>query len=212
MVSAMSFKLPPSLATDSDASAIRALQKYYFTPKEGPGFFTGSLFDSWDPSGWRARDRNRFTADDVVAVTLLSVSLPGEAAHDLLVARTDEFQELLIDLGDDRDLVDIDDLPEGWTGWDLMLALRSLPGVGPTTASKLLARKRPRLRPIWDSVVAQATGTTEQLWIPLWEALRREDRELHARLLRLRDEAGLSDNVSALRVFDVIAWMDGKGY
>ncbi|MFC9838856.1 DUF6308 family protein [Rhodococcus sp. NPDC127530] len=29
-------------------------------------------------------------------------------------------------------------------------------------------------------------------------------------MLSLRKEAGLPDEISALRVFDVIAWMDGK--
>ena len=33
---------------------------------------------------------------------------------------------------------------------------------------------------------------------------------LHRRLLSIREEAGLPEEISALRVFDVIAWMDGK--
>ncbi|WP_016884352.1 MULTISPECIES: DUF6308 family protein [unclassified Rhodococcus (in: high G+C Gram-positive bacteria)] len=33
---------------------------------------------------------------------------------------------------------------------------------------------------------------------------------MHHRLLSIREEAGLPDEISALRVFDVIAWMDGK--
>ncbi|MFC9768511.1 DUF6308 family protein [Rhodococcus jostii] len=42
------------------------------------------------------------------------------------------------------------------------------------------------------------------------EALRADDAALHHRLLSIRDAAGLPEEISALRVFDVIAWMDGK--
>jgi hypothetical protein len=40
-------------------------------------------------------------------------------------------------------------------------------------------------------------------------ALRKEDHALHNRLLRLRKQAGLPEEVSVLRVLDVIAWMEG---
>jgi len=33
---------------------------------------------------------------------------------------------------------------------------------------------------------------------------------LHRRLVSLREEADLPDEISVLRVFDVIGWMDGK--
>ncbi|QQZ19448.1 DUF6308 family protein [Rhodococcus sp. 21391] len=42
------------------------------------------------------------------------------------------------------------------------------------------------------------------------EALRADDGALHHRLVSIREEAGLPEEISALRVFDVIAWMDGK--
>ena len=88
--------------------------------------------------------------------------------------------------------------------------LCALPNTGPTTASKLLARKRPRLRPIYDSVVAAVTGTRDRQWEPLREGLRADGGALHHRLLRLREAAELPPEVSALRVLDVVAWMDGR--
>ncbi|WP_257015033.1 DUF6308 family protein [Rhodococcus sp. ACPA1] len=33
---------------------------------------------------------------------------------------------------------------------------------------------------------------------------------MHRRLLSIRKEAGLPEEISALRVFDVIAWVDGE--
>ncbi|WP_368680428.1 DUF6308 family protein (plasmid) [Rhodococcus opacus] len=85
-----------------------------------------------------------------------------------------------------------------------------MPGIGQTKATKLIARKRPRLYPIGDSVVSQVLGTERAHLNPVREALRADDAALHRRLLSIRKEAGLPDEISALRVFDVIAWMDGK--
>ena len=154
---------------------------------------------------------DRFTADDVLAVTFLSVSVPPAAAHLLLRESAERYAGLLRDLGADRDLVDEPGpIADDWAGWTLMSALRELPGVGATTASKLLARKRPRLRPIYDSVVASVTDCAQHQWEPLRSALAADDRALHQRLLRLRDAAALPEAVSALRVFDVIAWMQAR--
>ncbi|WP_257015992.1 DUF6308 family protein [Rhodococcus sp. ACS1] len=77
-------------------------------------------------------------------------------------------------------------------------------------ATKLIARKRPRLYPIFVSVVSEVLGTERAHLNPVREALRADDGALHHRLLSIRKEAGLPDEISALRVFDVIAWMDGK--
>ncbi|MGY0231977.1 DUF6308 family protein [Longispora urticae] len=101
--------------------------------------------------------------------------------------------------------------PADWAGWRLRAALLDLDGVGVTTATKLMARKRPRLRPIWDPVVAAVTGTGRRQWEPLRVALREDDRALHRRLLRLRSAAGLPLEVSPLRVLDVICWQTGRG-
>jgi len=83
-------------------------------------------------------------------------------------------------------------------------------GLGRTTTSKLIARKRPRLVPIWDTVIAVVTDAHDHQWEPLRAALQEDDHALHRRLLTLRDAAGLPADVSALRVLDVIAWREGK--
>lgn len=53
-------------------------------------------------------------------------------------------------------------------------------------------------------------GTARAHLNPVREALRADAAALHGRLLKIRAAAGLPEEISALRVFDVIAWMDGK--
>ncbi len=196
------------LQDPDDGRALKALRRYFGT-HDNPEFFTGARFDAWDSTGTRWADRDRFTADDLVAVTFLSVNVSAAAAISLLDSRAGKFAELLAAVGDDRDLVDESaGWRDDWAGWTLWTELLSLPGVGPTTASKLFARKRPRLRPIYDSVVADVIGSN-QIWEPL-RLLLVSDPAFHERLLRLRRDAGLTDQVSALRVFDVVTWMEGK--
>lgn len=74
------FRLPDSLANSSDDAALGLLERY-FGPQFGASeFYTGAAFDTWDSTGTRASDTNRFTADDLVAVTFLSVHVGPEAA------------------------------------------------------------------------------------------------------------------------------------
>lgn len=207
----VTFHLPNALADPRDnTAALELLCLYYGEVFCGPGAATGAAFDLWDSSDGRA-DWDRFTAHDLVAVTFLSVDVPAPAARLLLRDRADEFSALLVEVGPDRDLVDeLEPFADDSAEWRLMNQLRGLPRVGNTTASKLLARKRPRLRPIWDQVVAEVTGTHQNQWEPLRTALRDDDKALHRRLVRLRDEAGLPAGISPLRVFDVICWREGK--
>ncbi|MGO1338539.1 MAG: DUF6308 family protein, partial [Cellulosimicrobium funkei] len=43
--------------------------------------------------------------------------------------------------------------------------------------------------------------------VPRGGGVRGHDRALHRHLVSLRDEAGIGDDISALRVFDVVVWM-----
>lgn len=207
----MTFRLPDALATNDDTAALGLLRRYY-GDRLGSSAYTGAVFDVWDSTGTRAADVDRFTADDLVAVTFLSVDTPGPAAIAVLRDRAEEFNAMLAAIGPDRDLADEPPLTPDWAARLLNRRLRDLHDVGPVIASKLLARKRPRLMHIWDAVVAKVTGTEIDQWIPLRAALAADDRALQQRLLRLRTAAGLPDPVSALRVFDVICWMEDKGY
>ncbi len=207
----VTFQLPDALAADDDSLAVELLTTYFGRPFRGPGAYDGAFFDGWSSQRSGAEQPDVFTADDLIAVKFLSIDVSAAAARALLLERRDEFAALLADVGEDRDLAgEPVPLISDWPAWRLDTALQGLPDVGPTTSSKLLARKRPRLVPIWDSVVTELTGTRFTLWEPLRLALRADDKALHRRLERLRRAAGLPGQVSVLRVFDVVCWMEGK--
>ncbi|PKW25721.1 DUF6308 family protein [Phycicoccus duodecadis] len=208
------FRRPAVLAPGREDEAARHLRRYVDVSTAGtPSGFTGAFFDGWDPDGRRAEDADRFTADDLVAVTFLSVEIPPRAAQQLLVEQRGALSRLLAEVVE-RDLVDVEEpLTPSSPEWQLNDALRTIDGIGPTTASKLMARKRPRLLPIYDSVIDQhVLSGSGVLWEPLRQALRADGRALHEQLVALRVRAGVGDSISAIRVVDILAWMEGKGY
>ena len=120
--------MPAALADpDDDAAALALLRRYYGEKFPAPPSMSGAAFDLWDSAGTRQADSDRFTADDLVAVTFLSVDTPAPAARALLRDRKDEFSALLVGIGPDRELADEDEpLRDDWVGWQLMSELRSL--------------------------------------------------------------------------------------
>lgn len=210
-------KLPESLAPGASERAVYLLSRYYRVPELPATGYTGARFDSFDPFGTRSDSTNVFTAEDLVAVTFLSVEVPPRAAHQLLVEDRGRFSELLTALGPDRDFARVVDVSEdGFSeAWNLWRELNTVVGLGPTKVSKLMARKRPRLIPIIDSVVREHVYRgSDSYWVALHETLNAnhaDGLDLHDYLGQLRREAGLGPEVTALRVFDVLAWMDGNG-
>jgi hypothetical protein len=166
----------------------------YFDPAEG---FAGMSFGTLGENTPGA-----VTADDLLAVSLLDIAWRPEAVRHLLGSKAGPVSAMLsaipadIDLwaATDAELATVDPL------WD---ALLEMPGVGTATASKLLARKRPRLCPPSDKVVIRAAGLPGQTW----EVLRclLQDQEARDSLEKLRppDAAG----ASMLRLLDVVLWI-----
>ncbi len=207
----MPIRLPKVLAAGDDNAAVEVLQQYFRAPWVKTGRLrSGALWDTWDSTGTRERDTDVFTADDLVAVTLLTVEVSPDGADVILRERRGEFAELLSAVGPDRDLVDEDELTPESPVCRLEAALWTVPSVGRTVASKLIARKRPRLFPIYDRVIGEVLGAKQAHYEAVRQALRANDRELHRRLVALRSAAGLDDSVPALRVLDVLAWMQLK--
>src|SRR5258708_1324748 len=110
----------------------------YFDPAEG---FAGMSFGTLGQNPLGA-----VTADDLLAVSLLDIAWRPDAVRQLLGTEAGRVCGLLgaipagVDLwaASDAEVATADPL------WD---ALLEMPGVGTATASKLLARKRPRLCP-----------------------------------------------------------------
>ncbi|WP_139346535.1 DUF6308 family protein [Sinomonas mesophila] len=210
----MAITLTASLAPGAEVRAVKVLRHCFAHIGGTRSGFTGGCWDAFDPSGMRTASTNTFTSDDLIACSLLSSPIGGGAAVSLLQGRRREFEVLLEQIGPDRDFITLDTTEgsEFAPVRALYTALCSLPRIGQTHATKLLARKRPRLVPIIDQVILEAVfnGAPRQ-WQLLHEEFRAEDNALWNRLIRLREAAGLGVEVPIMRVFDVLAWMDGSG-
>ncbi|HEY8044817.1 MAG TPA: DUF6308 family protein [Streptosporangiaceae bacterium] len=166
----------------------------YFDPAEG---FAGMSFCTLghNPPG-------AVTADDLLAVSLLDIAWRPEAVRQLLGPQAAQVAGLLgaipagVDLwaASDAELATVDPL------WD---ALLEMPGVGTATASKLLARKRPRLCPATDKVVIRAAALPGQTWEVLRCLLRDPEARDAIEMLRPPEAAG----ATVLRLLDVAIWI-----
>lgn len=164
---------------------------------------------------------DNITADDLIAVSFLSVDIPGEAAIGLLDTHKDKISGLLKEIPADRHLADV---PAGEfestfgkdsAATELWHVLRGRDtgrwGVGQTIASKIMARKRPHLIPIYDSVVAPLMGlkNADNQW-KAWHLTFIENPGLPQRLQLIRDRSGIEEPLADLRIMDIILWMYGK--
>ncbi|HEX7351356.1 DUF6308 family protein [Brachybacterium sp.] len=198
-----------------DTANEEQLLDYLKTYSEG-GAYTGAYFHELTHTGPAHPDR--FDISDVASLSLLSVTLNGQMAHEL-TKKDKESDELarVLGLEPDRDLgeLTVDQVKtlngdEGLNpAWKLVNRIQ---GVGPTRTSKLLARKRPRLIPIWDSVIARVLGlpTTSLYWIHFHTALTLDNSSLDKKLSELAEKAGVGERYSRIRVLDILAWMYGK--
>ncbi|MEV2248225.1 DUF6308 family protein [Streptomyces sp. NPDC049970] len=172
--------------------------------------FTGSRFEHLAGGGDRPGIADRITAEDLVAVQTLSVTVPAPVALDILEGRLGaQLSGLLHAIPRDIDMADApaNVLADGSPADQAWHLLRDQPDVGWVIAGKLLARKRPRLLPVYDRVVRCAVGRPPSFWLALHAALREDDGAVHRQLLALRQIAGVPETVSALRVCDVAVWM-----
>ncbi|MFD3702143.1 DUF6308 family protein [Nocardia sp. NPDC058658] len=214
MRSVARWTLPAELERGRTAAAAALLRTYFFDREadDSPSY-SGSAFERFGGGGDRTDVADIFTADDVVAVSLLSVKVPGSAALRILERDRDALAGLLRLIPAEVELVDAasDIVGDGSPADLLWRALRSA-GAGPVTTSKLLARKRPKLLPVIDSVVKEVLNHSDRqsYWMTLRSVLRDDERALVDILAAARSEAELGDDISLIRCFDVVVWMVGR--
>ncbi len=187
---------------------------------EGGAMTTTNVQRYLDPDKRYAQDRfdllapnppAEITTADLLAVTLLDMTTPVGAvrkllssAHggeglldDLLVAQRFPSTVDLWDASDEH----LTTAHEAWR------RIREIPGCGYVRAGKVLARKRPRLIPVWDSVVRSFYGAPDAVWATFREVLRDED--LRYDLEGLKPD-GWPREMSLLRLIDIAAWMHSR--
>jgi hypothetical protein len=175
--------------------AKRLIEQFFDT--DGP--FAATTFDTLPDN-----DRDRFTTTDLLAVTLLDVALPPPSIRSLLETGADKFNGLLAAVPDEVDLWNVsdEDLAHAEA---LYWALRKLHNVGRTRASKLMARKRPRLVPVVDSVIIEALNLGDDSWVSLRACL--SDPTVRQAIEASRPDNAPAEFISTLRLLDAAVWM-----
>lgn len=194
------------------ASGLSALEKVLSMPEELAAAVRIFYDDEWTFAGSTflamKSDANRIEAEDLLAVTLMGEMFPARAVRQLLDGPERlEAERLLklIDVGRALWKWDIDALhSDGHPVLELWRMLDGFPYVGATRASKLMARKRPNLVPIYDSVVGKHIATADDYWYVFHAFLKEETNQ--GKVKDIRRKAGV-DKVPLLRVLDTAVWM-----
>jgi len=177
-----------------DATADKVAK--YFEPSNN---YAGETFTTLSNN-----DPHRFSVEDLLAVALLETPFSGSATRTLL-----DNPATLVDL--------LHGIPDGPPIWSvnkstlgpvsaadtLWHELDALEGVGPTRAGKLMARKRPALIPIVDTVVeGYLPAPPSEYWLAIRSALLDQERRERIDRLGPRNPA-----ITTLRRLDVAIWM-----
>lgn len=213
-MSAAAIHVPWVLEDQYAPVAAAHLQDYFREKSNGSPAFTGAVFQSIGGSGDAPPYTNIIRAEDALAVSALSVTVPPLAAARLLDPQVaNSISDLLERVPADCDLVadGVDVGPQSPAAY-LWKLLRTDVGLGVVTTSKLLARKRPRIMPIYDSVVAWVLclKSSRGYWEGMQAALRTDGHRLHTLATELSRTDGVPAQTSALRVIDVVLWMHGQ--
>ncbi|MCV7421396.1 hypothetical protein H7K45_12665 [Mycobacterium yunnanensis] len=200
---------PKVIVEQRSDEAVDLIQRYFAFDAEGKPNYTGAQFER---IAGLNNDPNAFGPADFVAVSMLSVTVPADSAIRLLGRDAARATSMLRQIPVDLDILDADDdvLTSSSAAGQLWSLLRDpRDGLGRTKTSKLLAVKRPRLIPIWDQFVEQATGVgTQNHWRNFRSVLTADDRAVWTWLAGLRSQVpDLPPSVSHLRLLDVLLWM-----
>ena len=173
------------------------IQRYFNPMGEEP--FAGDLFDTLGENLPKT-----FGRDDLLSLNLLDEPVN---AHQVKRVTSGEFDALLAEVCPTAHITNLSGATFG-KATALWEALSDVKGFGPTRISKLLARKRPNLLPIRDSVVNRVLEIEGYSW---WKALSQTmtEAEIVSLLTGLRPTAN-KQGPSLLRVLDVAIWMHGS--
>jgi len=199
------------LALLNDDQALDELRKYFGTVAIAePPSFTGSRFNTLAGGGARPDIRDRVTAADLIAVQCLGVTVPASVALDLLDGHlgatiSAHLRNIPcgIALGEDGAHDHVEPGSPSDLAWHLLTEQH---GVDWVIAGKILARKRPRLIPVYDRVVRCALRYPDSAWLWLDDLFRRNEA-ITDRLGLLHHVARLPELVPLLRVLDAVIWM-----
>ncbi|GAB3198191.1 hypothetical protein GCM10027261_25070 [Geodermatophilus arenarius] len=196
-----------------DPRAVDDLVAYYEPgrpPRRMPTY-SGSRFEFLAGGGDRPDTADRITYEDLVAVTMLEVDVPGDVAlalleGDLGLSVSDHLSHMPTDvaISDPRAVELFATASHARVVWDL---LEEPHGMGWVITGKLLARKRPRLIPVYDRVVRCAFGRPAGVWNWLLGLFAEDGGVLGERLSAAREASGIPSGVTDLRTLDVITWM-----
>lgn len=207
--------IPPS-------EAICYLAEYLEEDTEGRPRFTGRCFELLGGAG---QVPMRLTAEDLLSVSFLSVDVPASAAWQLLTRLEATVSSLLLKIPAELTIENEDcdyELTFGAQSalqqlWDVVRHGTDYQGkkwgIGPTIASKILARKRPSLVPIQDEVVVRMLGISDKdYWRAWWEAMHLDfdgRRPVVDLANKIRSESGAT-HLSLLRTLDIALWRAGR--
>lgn len=208
------------LSAIPDDRAVTHIRTYFGQQVNGRPRYTGSRFETFGGGG-DINEPNRVTAADLIAVSMLSVHVPAQAAIGILENLECEIESLLSQIPVETRIEDLRatdfevfferDAPASAL-WRLLRQKEDSWGIGQTTASKILARKRPHLIPIYDSVIAaqvQISNSSAQ-WELWFEAFQNDAGGIFVNRLHTIRETSGQVHLSILRVLDIILWMEGK--
>jgi hypothetical protein len=187
--------------------SLAALRRYF-----GQRRYTGRWFERFAGGGDGPSVANTVTEADVLALNFLSITSLAEVAIDTTMTHAYQIRELLEQIPAD---VSMHSAPwstyePGAPAYRLWELFRQCGGKHrPVTASKLLARKRPRLTPVYDSQVRAILKAPASPWNCLWSWFHTDSARVSA-LAELRSEAGGIEDISLLRCLDVVLWMRAR--
>jgi hypothetical protein len=203
---------------DDEDFAACLVRRYLWTdPTTGRARFSGAHFERIGGGGDRPDAAARFTTEDLLAVSMLSVRIDGYHALEILCHQASELNGLLAKIPTGIALQDpgagafIAENESAWKLWAAVCDIEPRPDsnrIGPIAAGKLLARKRPELLPVYDSRIKMVLKRPriDNRW---WHDLHHElitNQNFVQKLESVREKAG-AGHMSLLRVFDVMCWM-----